>query len=197
MSALFGLKNKPVYVSLNLKPFIINPSDQLQPINDAINKTKAQLKPTSVNFIFWGILITLMSITHLLHPEFIRRNRYSSMLFWTVIPVIGMIMSIVYNIKMGVKKGYETHLGRALKITWEVFNIAWIAIVVMSILVKKDSSDFNYLKKMTNSTRGNLSIQLKSFSIIIIYPLQKVLKKLPQNQLSYHQNWGQSLCFSL
>ena len=95
-----------------------------------------------------------MSITHLLHLEFIQRNRYSSVLFWTVIPVIGMIMSIVYNIKMGVKKGYETHLGRALKITWGVFNIAWIAIVVMSILVKKDSSDFNYLKKMTNSTRG-------------------------------------------
>ncbi|MEC8723444.1 MAG: transcriptional regulator [Bacteroidota bacterium] len=71
-----------------------------------------------------------------------------------------MIVSIVYNIKMGVKKGYETHFGRALKITWGVFNIAWIAIVVMSILVKKDSSDFNYLKKMTNSTRGNLSIQL-------------------------------------
>lgn len=70
-------------------------------------------------------------------------------------------MNIVYNIKMGVKKGYETHLGRALKITWEVFNIAWIAIVVMSILVKKDSSDFNYLKKMTNSTQGNLSIHLK------------------------------------
>ena len=81
MSALFGVKNKPVYVSLNLKHFIINPSDQLQPINGAINKTKAQLKPTSVNFIFWGILITLMSITHLLHPEFIQRNRYSSVLF--------------------------------------------------------------------------------------------------------------------
>ena len=55
MSALFGLKNKPVYVSLNLKHFIINPSDQLQLINDAVNKTKAQLKPTSVNFIFGAL----------------------------------------------------------------------------------------------------------------------------------------------
>ena len=55
MSALFGLKNKPVYISLNLKHFIINPSDQLQLINDAVNKTKAQLKPTSVNFIFGAL----------------------------------------------------------------------------------------------------------------------------------------------
>ena len=102
-----------------------------------------------------------MSITHLLLPEFIQRSRYSSVLFWTVILVIGMIVTFVYNIKMGVKKGYETHLGRALKITWGVFNIAWIAIVVMSIFAKIDSCDFNYLKKMTNSTQGNLSIQLK------------------------------------
>ena len=44
---IIWFKNKLVYVFLNLKPLIINPSDQLQLINDAINKTKAQLKPTS------------------------------------------------------------------------------------------------------------------------------------------------------
>lgn len=60
------------------------------------------------------------------------------MLFWTVIPVIGMIVTIVYNIKMGVKKGYETHLGRALKITWGVLNVAWIALVVMSIFKRQN-----------------------------------------------------------
>ena len=36
-----------------------------------------------------------------------------------------------------------------------------IRLMVMSILVKIDSYDFNYLKKITNSTQGNLSIQLK------------------------------------
>ena len=59
----------------------MNPSDQIQLINDAINKTKEQLKPTSVNFICWGILLTLMNITHLLLPDFIQRSRYSSVLF--------------------------------------------------------------------------------------------------------------------
>jgi len=138
MSALFGLKNKLIYVNLNLKPFIMNPSDQLQLINYAINRTKEQLKPTSVNFIFWGILITLTSITNLLLPEFIQRSRHTSVLFWTVIPVIGMVVAIVYNTKMGVKKGYETHLGRALKITLGVLNIAWIALVVMSIFKRQN-----------------------------------------------------------
>ena len=36
-----------------------------------------------------------------------------------------------------------------------------IGLMVMSVLVKVDSCDFNYLKKMTNSTQGNLNIQLK------------------------------------
>ena len=138
MSALFGLKNKLIYVNLNLKPFIMDPSDQLQLINYAINRTKEQLKPTSVNFIFWGILITLTSITNLLLPEFIQRSRHTSVLFWTVIPVIGMVVAIVYNTKMGVEKGYETHLGRALKITLGVLNIAWIALVVMSIFKRQN-----------------------------------------------------------
>ena len=79
-----------------------------------------------------------MSITHLLLPEFIQRSRYSSVLFWTVIPVLGMIVTIVYNIKISVKKSYETHLGCALKITWGVFNIAWIALLVMSIFKRQN-----------------------------------------------------------
>ena len=79
-----------------------------------------------------------MSITHLLLPEFIQWSRYSSVLFWTVIPVLGMIVTIVYNIMISVKKGYETHLGCALKITWGVFNIAWIALLVMSIFKRQN-----------------------------------------------------------
>ena len=33
--------------------------------------------------------------------------------------------------------------------------------MVMSVLIKVDSCDFNHLKKATNSTQGNLSVQLK------------------------------------
>tara|TARA_B100001093_G_scaffold188568_1_gene181139 strand:- start:223 stop:513 length:291 start_codon:yes stop_codon:yes gene_type:complete len=36
-----------------------------------------------------------------------------------------------------------------------------IRLMVMSVLTKVDSCDFNYLKKVTNSTQGNLSVQLK------------------------------------
>ena len=82
----------------------MNPSNQLQLINDAINKTKEQLKPTSVNLIFWGIFITPVSITHLLLLEFIQRSRYSSLLFWTFILVIGIILTTVHYIKVGEKK---------------------------------------------------------------------------------------------
>jgi DNA-binding MarR family transcriptional regulator len=36
-----------------------------------------------------------------------------------------------------------------------------IRLMVMSVLVRVESCEFNYLKKVTNSTQGNLSVQLK------------------------------------
>lgn len=118
--------------------FIMNHSEQLNLINEAINKIKEQLKPTSINFIFWGLLISMMSLIHYSFPEFIQKTAYSSILFWTIIPIIGMIITIIYNIKVGVRLGFETHIGRALKLVWGVFNIAWLLIVVLSIFKKQN-----------------------------------------------------------
>ena len=39
-----------------------------------------------------------------------------------------------------------------------------IRLMVMSVLVKVSSCDFNYLKKITESTQGNLSVQLKKLA---------------------------------
>jgi len=40
-----------------------------------------------------------------------------------------------------------------------LFNI--IRLKIMSTLISVDTCDFNYLLKVTESTKGNLSIQLK------------------------------------
>ena len=116
----------------------MNHSEQLSLINDAINKTKEQLKPTSVNFIFWGLLISIMSLIHYSFPEFVQKTAYSSLLYWTIVPIIGMVITIIYNKKVGVYLGFETHIGRALKLVWGVFNIAWLVIVVLSIFKKQN-----------------------------------------------------------
>ena len=115
----------------------MNHSEQLSIINDAINKAKEQLKPISVNFIFWGLLISIMSIIHYSFPEFIQKTDYSSLLYWTIIPILGMALTIVYNKKNGVRLGYETHIGRALKFVWGVFNVAWLVLIVMSVFKKQ------------------------------------------------------------
>ena len=125
-------------MSKHLTYFIMNHSKQLDLISEAINKTKEQLKPTSVNFIFWGLLISIMSLIHYSFPEFIQKTAYSSVLYWTIIPIIGMVFTVIYNIKTGVRLGYETHIGRALKLVWGVFNIAWLVIVVLSIFKKQN-----------------------------------------------------------
>ena len=49
-----------------------------------------------------------------------------------------MVITVIYNIKTSVRLGYETHIGRALKLVWGVFNIAWLVIVVLSIFKKQN-----------------------------------------------------------
>ena len=39
-----------------------------------------------------------------------------------------------------------------------------VRLMVMSDIVNVNSCDFNYLKKITESTRGNLSVQLKKLA---------------------------------
>jgi hypothetical protein len=106
---------------------------QIETINNVINSTKENLKPISVNFIFWGLLITLMSLFHYAFPSLIHS---SQLLYWTVLPLIGMILTVYYNIKIRKKAGYETYLSRVIKIIWGVFNLSWIYIIVLSFTLK-------------------------------------------------------------
>ena len=115
--------------------------EQIQLINDTINKTKENLKSSAPNFIFWGALIAVMSLIHYGFPDFIQQNRYSSLIFWITIPMIGMVLTVIYNIKKREKTGYETHIGRALKIIWGVFNVAWMLLIVISILKNQNPVD--------------------------------------------------------
>jgi hypothetical protein len=45
-----------------------------------------------------------------------------------------MVYTTYYNIKTGIKIGYETQLGRVIRIIWAVFGFAWIFTVGISIL---------------------------------------------------------------
>ena len=105
----------------------------IETINNVINSTKDNLKPLSVNFIFWGLLITLMSIFHYVFPSLIHSFE---LLYWTVLPLIGMILTVYYNIKVRKRAGYETYLSRVIKIIWGVFNLSWIYIIVLSFTLK-------------------------------------------------------------
>ena len=98
--------------------------EQIELINDTINKTKENLKSSSFGFVLWGTLIAMLSFFHHVFPEIVQQTRYSTLLYWVLIPVLGMIFTVIYNIKKRKKTGYETHIGRALKIIWGVFNIS-------------------------------------------------------------------------
>jgi len=108
--------------------------EQIEIISKVINSTKENLKPLSVNFIFWGSLIVVMSLIHYSIPQFIQYTEYSSLLFWTILPMLGMLFTIVYNIKIRKVLGYETYLNRVIKIIWGIFNLSWLVMVVTSLL---------------------------------------------------------------
>lgn len=110
--------------------------DQIEAIASVINNTRENLKPLSINFIFWGCLVIVMSLFNYAFPSLIASTQYGDVLFWTVLPLIGMILTIYYNIKYRNKTGYETYLNRVIKIIWGVFNLSWIYIIALSFTIK-------------------------------------------------------------
>tara|TARA_B100001093_G_C26748257_1_gene979882 strand:- start:536 stop:1117 length:582 start_codon:yes stop_codon:yes gene_type:complete len=139
--------------------------EHLNLIRETINKTKDQIRPLSVNFIFWGILITLMSVIHYSFPSTIQMNPYSSLVFWTIFPLIGMAITIYYNKKILDNRGFETHLSRVLKIIWVVFNISWLIIIFNSFIIKQNPVlNILFLLGMTTLTTG-LIIRYKPVSL--------------------------------
>ena len=109
---------------------------QIEIINSVIKSTKENLKPLSVNFIFWGFLIIAMSLFNYAFPSLFQSAQYSGLLFWTVLPLIGMILTVYYNINIRKKTGYETYLSRVIKIIWGVFSLSWIYIIALSFTLK-------------------------------------------------------------
>ena len=107
--------------------------EQLSIINDAIKQTKTNLKPLGYNLVFWGVVIISMSLFHYFFPHTVEYSYYSSVIYWVLIPVLGMFYTTYYNIKTGIKIGYETQLDRVIRIIWSVFGLAWIFTVGISL----------------------------------------------------------------
>tara|TARA_Y100000816_G_scaffold150005_1_gene106671 strand:- start:546 stop:1127 length:582 start_codon:yes stop_codon:yes gene_type:complete len=154
-------------------------TEHLDLINETINKTKEQIRPLSVNFIFWGIFIIVMSLIHYSFPSIIQMKPYSSLLFWTFLPLIGMIITVYYNKKIRASRGYETNLSRVIKIIWMVFNISWLIIVVNSLIIKQNPVlDILFLLGMTTLITGLIirykPVSFGGISVMILYLLVSI-----------------------
>jgi hypothetical protein len=112
----------------------MNKEEQINIINEAIKQTKTNLKPMGYNLIFWSVVVISMSLFHYFFPQIVQYSNYSSTIYWVSIPLLGMIYTTYYNIKSGIKIGYETQLDRVIRIIWGVFGLAWIFTVGISLL---------------------------------------------------------------
>jgi hypothetical protein len=140
--------------------------EQIKIINDAIIQTKYSLKPLGFNLLFWGILIISMSLFHYFFPELIQLSYYSAAVYWISIPAIGMIYTTYYNIKTRIKLGYETQLGRVIKIIWGVFGLSWLSILAITIIqgVNSPTLDILFILAMVLIMTG-LIIKFKNITI--------------------------------
>ena len=115
---------------------MISAEKQIETINNVINSTKENLKPLSINLIFWGIFVNVLSCFHFAFPSLVESSKYSAALYWLIPSIKGMIYLVYYNKKTRETIGYETHLSRVIKIIWGVFGISWIYIVGLSFYLK-------------------------------------------------------------
>ena len=56
--------------------------DQIEAIASVINNTRENLKPLSINFIFWGCLVIVMSLFNYAFPSLIESTQYSAMFYF-------------------------------------------------------------------------------------------------------------------
>mgnify|MGYP001200516466 FL=1 len=110
--------------------------DQIKLINDTINKTKENLKPIGYNLLFWGVFINVLSAIHYFFGSFIFQKMFHVWIYWIAFPLLGMIYMTRWNIKRGIKIGYETIIGRVIGIIWAVFGLGWVSIIIISMITK-------------------------------------------------------------
>ena len=115
---------------------MISAEKQIETINNVINSTKENLKPLSINLIFWGIFVNVLRCFHFAFPSLVESSKYSAALYWLIPSIIGMFYMVYFNMKTRKTIGYETHLSRVIKIIWGVFGISWIYIVGLSFYLK-------------------------------------------------------------
>ncbi|MBU78964.1 MAG: hypothetical protein CMD29_02425 [Flavobacteriales bacterium] len=111
-------------------------NDQIKLINDTINKAKENLKPLGYNLLFWGIYINVLSAIHYFFGPFIFQKMFHVWIYWVAFPLLGMIYMTRWNIKRGIKIGYETIIGRVMRIIWAVFGLGWVSIIIISMITK-------------------------------------------------------------
>lgn len=113
-----------------------NTKKHIETIASVKKSTKGNLKPLSINFIFWGIFVNALSIFHYSFLSLVQSTKYSATLYWIISFITGLIFMVYYNIKTRKNIGYETHLSKGIKIIWIVFSISWFYVIILSFFLE-------------------------------------------------------------
>ncbi len=137
----------------------LNPTESLNIIADAINKTKENIKDQSFYYILWGWIITVASLSHYLLINFTSFKQ--DYLPWLILIPIGWIASITYSIKKERTKQYETYIEIFLKYLWIVLGISFIVSVFISLSLRIDPTIFVLLLAAIGTLVSGLTMKFK------------------------------------
>ncbi len=118
---------------------ILNPSESLNIITEAIIKTKMNLQGNSFYFLLWGWLVASASFAF-----FALQNWTDFRYFFLPFPIsatIGVILSLWHYNKYK-SKTFETYLGYFLSRLWLVLGLSFFVVVFAS--VSQNTAPFAY-----------------------------------------------------
>ena len=105
----------------------LSPKESIDIINKMIKSTKTQVRKNAFYFLLWGWITLACCILHYIFFKFsIIEKPHKA--WWLV--VIGIIMTLIYNLKRSKDDEPFTHLNKVLAITWLAFFISYLIIIL-------------------------------------------------------------------
>ncbi len=103
----------------------LSPKESLDIINNIIESTKVKVRKNAYYFLLWGWITLIACLLHYIFLKFSLIEK-PHRAWWIV--VVGIVMTIIYNLKRSKDDEPFTHLNKILAITWLSFFISYVII---------------------------------------------------------------------
>lgn len=136
---------------------------QLELITNALNKVKQNISTQSYYYLLWGWIVVAAGLVHF-GINWFNLEQYS-WIPWCGGMFIGFILNIRHGIKHRRESGRQSHLDRFMMHLWLVHGVAFILVVVISLLLKIQPTILTLFVAAIGTTVSGLLIRFKPLTM--------------------------------